>query len=161
MSMKYHIREIEERDNQAVEKIIRYCLMEFGADHEGCAWTDPYLGRFSQVYSTEGNRYWVAEDADGKLVGGVGIGSFEETPGVCELQKMYCLPEARGTGTAHQLLQTALAYAEKYYRQCYLETFGNMVAAQKFYEKHGFYRIKDQVVDTGHYTCDVFYLKDL
>ena len=37
--MEYHIREIEERDNKAVEQIVRYCLKEFGADHEGCAWT--------------------------------------------------------------------------------------------------------------------------
>ena len=121
--MEYHIREIEERDNKAVEQIVRYCLKEFGADHEGCAWTDPYLGRFSQVYSTRGNRYWVAEDTQGKIVGGVGVGSFEEAPGICELQKMYCLPEARGTGIAHLLLQTALTYAKEYYRQCYLETF--------------------------------------
>ena len=122
---------------------------------------DPYLGRFSQVYSTRGNRYWVAEDTQGKIVGGVGVGSFEEAPGICELQKMYCLPEARGTGIAHLLLQTALTYAKEYYRQCYLETFGNMIAAQKFYDKHGFYRIQSPLVDTGHYTCDVFYLKDL
>ncbi|MBD5548230.1 MAG: GNAT family N-acetyltransferase [Lachnospiraceae bacterium] len=159
--MEYRIREIEERDNKAVEQIVRYCLKEFGADHEGCAWTDPYLGRFSQVYSTRGNRYWVAEDTQGKIVGGVGVGSFEEAPEICELQKMYCLPEARGTGIAHLLLQTALTYAKDYYRQCYLETFGNMIAAQKFYDKHGFYRIQNPLVDTGHYTCDVFYLKDL
>lgn len=159
--MEYHIRKIEERDNKAVEQIIRYCLMEFGADHEGCAWTDPYLGIFSQVYSSRGNRYWVAEDIMGRVVGGVGIGSVKETSAICELQKMYCLPEARGTGIAHQLLQTALTYAKRYYGQCYLETFGNMTAAQKFYEKHGFYRIQNPVVDTGHYTCDVFYLKNL
>ncbi len=159
--MEYRIREIEESDNKAVEQIVRYCLKEFGADHEGCAWTDPYLGRFSQVYSTRGNRYWVAEDTQGKIVGGVGVGSFEEAPEICELQKMYCLPEARGTGIAHLLLQTALTYAKEYYRQCYLETFGNMIAAQKFYDKHGFYRIQNPLVDTGHYTCDVFYLKDL
>ena len=114
--MEYCIREIEERDNKAVEEIIRYCLVEFGADHEGCAWTDPCLDRFSQVYSTYGNCYWVAEDAAGKIVGGVGIGSFKDTPKICELQKMYCLPEARGTGVANRLLQTALTYAKDYYR---------------------------------------------
>jgi len=31
------IREIEERDNEQVESLIRTCLIEFGADKPGCA----------------------------------------------------------------------------------------------------------------------------
>ena len=38
------IREIEEKDNKDVENLIRTCLIEFGADKPGCAWTDPDLG---------------------------------------------------------------------------------------------------------------------
>ena len=52
----YTIREIEDRDNQAVENLIRSCLVEFGANHEGTAWTDPDLGRFSKIYRGDGNR---------------------------------------------------------------------------------------------------------
>lgn len=77
---------------------IRTCLIEFGAAREGTAWADPDLGRFSEIYNTEGNRYWVAEDERGKVVGGVGIGALKGAEGICELQKMYCLPEARGHG---------------------------------------------------------------
>ena len=51
---------------------------------------------------------------------------------------MYCLPEARGTGISHKLMDLALEYAKKYYSRCYLETLENMIAAQKFYEKYGF-----------------------
>ena len=36
--MSYTIRTIEKRDNLAVEAVIRTCLIEFGADHEGTAW---------------------------------------------------------------------------------------------------------------------------
>lgn len=36
--MKYNIREIEEKDNKEVENVIRACLIEFGANHEGTAW---------------------------------------------------------------------------------------------------------------------------
>ena len=75
--MKYTIREIEEKDNKEVEKIIRTCLIEFGANHEGTAWTDPNLGRFSEIYNTEGNKYWVAIDENNKIVGGVGIGKLD------------------------------------------------------------------------------------
>lgn len=156
------IREIEARDNAAIERIIRGCLLEFGGNREGTAWFDPDLGRFSEIYNSEERKYWVAEE-DGKIVGGVGIAPLEgaEDPGVCELQKMYCIPEARGTGAAHELIKIALAQAAKFYELCYLETFGNMIAAQKFYEKHGFSRIDKPLGNTGHYGCDVMLIKQL
>jgi len=157
--MEYNIREIETNDDQAVEAVIRSCLIEFGADHEGTAWADPDLGRFSEIYSCEGNRYWVAEDENGHIAGGTGIGRL--TDEICELQKMYCLPPARGTGLSHRLMDTALAYAAQYYKQCYLETLENMTAAQRFYEKYGFYRVFEPVVQTAHFSCDVRYIKDL
>ena len=156
--MEFTLREIKPSDNSAVEQVIRSCLIEFGANHEGTAWADPDLGRFSEIYNSDGNKYWVAE-AGNKIVGGVGIGRLTDT--ICELQKMYCLPDARGSGIAHQLMDTALEYAKKYYRQCYLETLENMTAAQKFYEKHGFRRLDAPIGNTGHFGCDVMYLKDL
>ena len=131
--MKYNIREIEAKDNKEIEKIIRSCLIEFGANHEGTAWADPNLGRFSEIYNIEGNKYWVAIDENDKIVGGVGIGKLEGIDDVCELQKMYCLKEARGTGISHKLIEVALQYAKNYYSRCYLETLENMIAAQKFY----------------------------
>lgn len=159
--MEYIIREIKKSDDKKVEKVIRTCLIEFGANHEGTAWADPNLHRFSEIYNTEGNKYWVAETEDGKIIGGVGIGNLEGTNDICELQKMYCLPEARGTGVSHNLMDTALEYAKKYYSKCYLETLENMIAAQKFYEKYGFKRIYEPVVKTEHFACDVLYIKDL
>ena len=159
--MKYKIREIEEKDNKAIENIIRTCLIEFGANHEGTAWADPNLDRFSEIYNTDGNRYWIAENEEGKIVGGVGIGKLEGVDDVCELQKMYCLPETRGTGVSHKLIEIALEYASKFYNRCYLETLENMVAAQKFYEKYGFERIYEPLVKTEHFACDVRYIKNL
>ncbi len=157
----YIIREIKATDNQAVERIIRDCLIEFGANHEGTAWTDPNLGRFSEIYNTEGNKYWVAQAENGELVGGVGIGELQGADGVCELQKMYCLSAVRGTGVAHALIRTALEYAENYYGSVYLETLENMLAAHKFYEKYGFKRMDKPLVETGHFACDVCYLKKI
>ncbi len=159
--MEYTIREIESKDNKEIENVIRSCLIEFGANHEGTAWVDPNLGRFSDIYNTEGNKYWVAIDEFGKIVGGVGIGKLDGIEEVCELQKMYCLPEARGTGISHKLMGIALEYGAKYYNRCYLETLENMVAAQKFYEKYGFERIYEPLVKTEHFACDVRYIKEL
>ena len=50
--MEYKIREIEAKDNKEIEQIIRSCLIEFGANHEGTVWADPNLGRFSEIYNT-------------------------------------------------------------------------------------------------------------
>lgn len=155
------IREIEKRDNKKIEAVIRACLVEFEANHDGTAWTDPDLGRLSEIYNTEGNKYWVVENESGKILGGAGIGQLPGAEGVCELQKMYCLPDARGTGVSHILMYTALEYAKKYYKKCYLETLENMVAAQRFYEKCGFKRTCESITQTEHYVCDVHYIKEL
>lgn len=159
--MAYAIRTLNEADNAEIERVIRSCLVEFGADHEGTAWADPVLTRLSEAYACDGCRYWVAEDDDGRIVAGVGIGRLEGAEGTCELQKMYCLPEHRGTGVAGKLLDAALEYAAGRYKRCYLETLGNMVAAQRFYEKHGFERTDEAAAQTGHFACDVRYIRQL
>ncbi len=152
------LREITPEDNAAIESVIRSCLIEFGADHDGTAWADPMLGRFSEVYSQEGSRYWVAVYC-GRVVGGCGIGRLTDT--VCELQKMYLLPEVRGRGFARSLMDKALGFARLHYEQCFLETLENMTAAQRLYEHFGFVRTDEQPVVTEHYACDVRYIKNL
>lgn len=154
------IREIQEKDNKQVESLIRTCLIEFGANKPGCAWTDPNLGCFYQVYQNEKSKYWVVEE-DGKIVAGCGIGPLEKTEDVCELQKMYSLKEIRGTGIAQELLDISLEFANEYYKECYLETFDNMVAANKFYKKNGFIQLDKPLVETEHFACDVWYIKTL
>lgn len=158
---KYIIREIEEKDNKNVENIIRTCLIEFGGNREGLAWSDPNLGEFSKVYNKEGWKYWVIEKEEHKLVGGAGIGKIGNLEDVCELQKMYCLKEARGTGISHKLMDIALNYAKKYYKKCYIETLSNMTAANKFYQKYGFVKLDEPLLKSEHYACDVWYIKDL
>lgn len=152
------IRKIEEKDNKRVEYIIRSCLIEFGANHEGTAWADKNLGNFSNVYNSDGNAYFVAL-VDDIVVAGSGIGYL--TDDICELQKMYCLPEYRGLGISQKLMDECLNFAKKYYKKCYLETLDNMTRAIKFYERNGFRRIDEPVVNTGHFSCDVRYIKQL
>ena len=161
MAQGYTIRLIEATDNKIVEHIIRSCLIEYGANHEGTAWADVNLGRFSEIYVSDDERYWVAEDECGVVVGGVGIGRLPGSDDICELQKMYLLPEARGTGIADKLMLTALMHAKKYYKKCYLETLPNMLRAQRFYEKHGFTKIDTPPVTTEHFMCDVRLIRDL
>ena len=157
----FKIREIEAKDNSRIEKIIRDCLIEYGGNHEGTAWADPNLGRFSEIYCDELNKYWVAENEEDLVIAGVGVGKLDGTDNICELQKMYCIKEARGTEVAQNLINIALEYAKKYYKKCYLETLDNMIEAQKFYEKNGFERTYEQIVKTDHFACEVKYIKEL
>jgi len=157
--MNYTIRPIEAKDNAHIESVIRTCLIEFGGNREGTAWCDPDLGHFSKVYSKPGYAYWVVEDSEGNIVGGSGIGALTED--VCELQKMYCLSEARGTGVAQKLMQLCLEFAKEHYKKCYLETFENMVAANRFYQKNGFQKLEKPYLQTEHFSCDTWYIKEL
>ena len=155
------IRRNEPKDDTQIEELIRYCLIEFDGVRENTAWYDPYLGRFSEVYNRADNAYWVAVDANEKVVCGVGIGPLEGAPGICELQKMYAYPEYRGTGLAQRMLATALDFAKMHYGKCYLETFANMTRAHAFYERNGFERIDSFVGNTGHHACEVKMIKTL
>ena len=159
--MTYTIETIRQEDNAGVEALIRTCLKEFGADHEGTAWADPFLGRLSEVYTEPASRYWVAKDESGEIVGGVGIGPVAADASTCELQKMYCQRRVRGTGLAHRLLDEALGYAARYYECCYLETLEEMVGARRYYEKRGFARTEEALGDTNHFSCDIHYIKSL
>lgn len=157
-----NIRTIQAVDNSAIESIIRHCLIEFGGNRAGLAWEDESLSHLSDYYGQEGRAYWVAFDVSGKMLGGCGIaefGSSEER--ICELQKMYLLPEARGTGIAADLLQTALRFAEQHYKACYLETLQNMQAANRFYVKYGFEQLKAPLAGSDHFACDAWYIRDL
>ncbi|MFS0869045.1 GNAT family N-acetyltransferase [Paenibacillus xylanilyticus] len=154
------IREIEERDNKQVESLIRTCLIEFGANKPGTAWTDPHLGDFYNLYQNEGSKYWVVEE-NAKIVAGCGIGPIEGFPNICELQKMYALKETRGTGISSELLHVVLEFAKKHYEQCYLETLSKMVAANKFYAKNGFTALEKPLNESEHFACDTWYLKTL
>jgi len=156
------IRRIEQKDNLRVAEIIRSCLMEYGlAGRMDTAWGDPYLERFSEVYVLENNAYWVAENDEGVVVAGVGIGPLGGDNEVCELQKMYCIPEYRGTGVAQKLLSEALSFADRHYRRCYLETCDNMEAAKRFYVKNGFEYTEETLGNTGHSGCSYHLIKEL
>ncbi|MCJ8013481.1 GNAT family N-acetyltransferase [Paenibacillus sp. KQZ6P-2] len=154
------IREIQEQDNKQVESLIRSCLVEFGANKPGTAWADPNLGDFYNLYGSEGSKYWIVEE-NTKIVAGCGIGPIKGMPDICELQKMYALKEARGTGISSELLGIALDFAKKHYKKCYLETLNNMVAANKFYKKNGFIQLEKPLNTTEHFACDAWYIKAL
>ncbi|HCE55184.1 MAG: GNAT family N-acetyltransferase [Lutibacter sp.] len=158
----FKIREIQPDDNQKIAKVIRKILIEFGVPKVGTAYADKILDTLYEAYDTEKAIYYVIEK-EGEIFGGAGIKQLDNYNGnVCELQKMYFLPEARGIGLGSKMMETCLQKAKEFgFEQCYLETLPYMEDARKLYRKVGFNDLDAPMGDTGHYSCNLWMLKDL
>lgn len=141
-----------------VAAIIRTVMPEFGAQGPGFALHDPEVDWISRAYDGPRAAYFVVE-RDGRVLGGGGIAPLAGADeSVCELRKMYFLPEARGHGLGEALVRRCLAAArESGYRKCYLETLAGMDAAVALYEKLGFERLERPLGATGHFGCNRYY----
>lgn len=156
------IRKIEKKDNQAVAQLIRAVFDELSIPKVGTAYADPYLDLMFEEYSKPNSAYFVVEKS-GEIIGCAGVAPLEnEVDTICELQKMYFLPEARGLGIGSQMMEICLASAKSFgFEKCYLETMPFMHDAQKLYKKVGFEPICSPLGSTGHVSCPVWMLKDL
>jgi putative acetyltransferase len=156
------IREIELEDNPKIAKVIRTVLIEMGVPKVGTAYEDKALDCMTETYNTINKTYFVVESGN-EIIGGAGISPLDHYEGnVCELQKMYFMPEARGKGLGRKMMTKCLEFAKKVgFDQCYLETLPYMDDARKLYRKVGFESIDKPMGNTGHYSCTVWMLKDL
>ncbi|WP_396182513.1 GNAT family N-acetyltransferase [Flavobacterium sp.] len=156
------IRPILYTDNQAIAAVIRSVLIEHNVPKVGTAYADVSLDAMFETYNIPGSSYFVVEH-DGKITGGAGVSQLaNEAETICELQKMYFLPEARGLGLGSQMIEKCLQAAISFkYEKCYLETMPYMEDAQKLYKKFGFQYIDAPMGCTGHTSCPVWMLKDL
>ena len=156
------IREIREEDNPAIAKVIRSVLLELGVPKVGTAYADPELDCLTKAYEGQRSCYFVVEQ-EGRVIGGAGISPLAgEEPSICELQKMYFLPQARGLGVGEKMIHQCLEFARaNNYELCYIETLPYMKAAQKLYRKVGFNYIQGPMGNTGHTTCNVWLTKPL
>lgn len=160
--MEIIIRKITPRDNPKLAEIIRSALAEFGANKPGTVYFDPTTDALSDLFTTRGSIYLVAEE-NGELLGGAGIFPSDGLPeDTCELVKMYLSPAARGKGLGRKLIEEALKLAKQYgYSQVYLETMPEPQQAVKVYEKFGFEFLSAPMGNTGHFGCSKWMLKKL
>jgi len=156
------IRPIEKRDIQTVAEVIRSVLVDFGVPKVGTAYADVALDNMFDAYKEDKAAYFVVEE-NGTVIGGGGIAQLDNYKGnVCELQKMYFLPEARGKGLGTKMIDLCLKQAREFgYEKCYLETMSYMEAAQKLYKRYGFDYLDGPMGDTGHFSCGVHMILDL
>lgn len=160
--VNFIIREITKEDNAQMAQVIRSVLIDFGVPKVGTAYADTSLDYMADAYNNNKTAYFVV-DVDGKIIGGAGIAPLDNFEGnVCELQKMYFLPQARGKGLGAAMMEKCLAKAKEFgFEQCYLETLPYMTDAKKLYTKVGFAELDGPMGDTGHYSCNVWMLNNL
>jgi putative acetyltransferase len=160
--MDITIRKIQQKDNAEIAMVIRHVLIEHNVPKVGTAYADASLDCMFETYSDDKSVYFVVEK-EGQIIGGAGIATLENGPvDVCELQKMYFLPEARGTGTGSKMMKLCLEFASVAgYSQCYLETMPYMAAAQKLYTASGFEYLDAPMGNTGHNSCPVWMIRSL
>ncbi|MBI5390210.1 GNAT family N-acetyltransferase [Candidatus Woesearchaeota archaeon] len=119
----------------------------------------PDLDDIQNIYQTGGNNFWIAVDGS-HVVGSVALLNYGMERGY--LKRMYVEKGLRGSGLARELLETLLNYARTHhFKDVYLGTIDEMIAANKFYQKHGFEQIKNLPPDMPDFGDTVFYRRRL
>ncbi|MBU2996020.1 GNAT family N-acetyltransferase [Cellulophaga baltica] len=156
------IREIKQKDNASVAKVVRKVLVDLGVPKVGSAYEDKSLDQMFENYNVPNAAYFVVEENE-RIIGCCGLAKLDNYEGnVCELQKMYFLEEVRGKGIGSKMINKCIVKAKDCgFDKMYLETLPYMEAAQKLYKKNGFEYLDAPLGGTGHHACTVWMLKDL
>lgn len=154
--IEVRIRPIAKADNAAIAQVIRMVSKEYGlSEDKGFSVADPTLDSLFEVYQAPLSHYWVIEH-QGQVMGGVGIAPLQGNQKICELQKMYFLPEVRGQGFARKMTLDCFAVARALgFKQIYLETTACLREALELYQSLGFIQLEYHLADTGHDACEI------
>lgn len=160
--MKVEIFPISHEFDQAIGDIIREVGAEFGAIGEGFGPSDAEVNDMSQHYLAQNSSgYWLAT-LEGHLMGGGGIAPFNGSHSLCELKKLFLLPESRGHGIGKALAEQCLVFAKQQgFTHCYLDTLSTMTHAIGLYERLGFTHLSEPMPGTEHNGCNVWMIKSL
>lgn len=149
------IEPLSKKYSEQMGMIVRKVLGAYVGDRPGFANGDAELNNLEKSYRAPRCSFWIVREGD-QVLGGAGIaplaGGGEK---ICELRKMYLLPEARGLGLGKELLTRCLQFAKAAkYDACYLETLCNMHEANALYDQFGFKDLSSPKGNTGHSGCD-------
>jgi len=158
----FKIEEMKPEFDNVICQIIKSVGAEYGAIGDGFGPSDPEVLCMSQHYTRKSNSIYLVSIINSKVVGGCGIAPFIGRSDVCELRKLFLLPENRGLGLGKALTEKCLTYAKtKGYTKCYLDTLSTMKSAISLYEKFGFTHMAHPFEGTEHSSCDVWMIKNL
>jgi len=122
----------------------------------------PDLADVPRFYQARRGGFWVAKDGDA-VVGTLGLLDAEAPA----LRKMFVRADRRGPGhgVARGLMEALLAHAAREgLPRLFLGTRPEMLAAHRFYEKHGFSRVDVAALPPGFPQMpldSIFYRRDL
>lgn len=157
--LKY--REMTTADNDAVAKLVRNNLEKYNLDIPGTVYFDEGLDHLSDYYGEDERRYFVIENPQGNVIGGIGFAKLEFMEETAELQKLYLADSAKGSGLGYELISLI---EEKMraagYKYSYLETHDNLQAAIHIYEKCGYIEI-EKPKEVVHSAMNRFFKKSL
>lgn len=154
-------REMKETDNAAVAALVRENLKQFDLDIPGTVYFDAGLDHLSDYYGNDERRYYVIEDDNGEVIGGIGYDRFEPMKDTAELQKLYLSDSVKGSGIGYELIDFIEdRMRDAGYKFSYLETHDNLKAAIHIYEKKGYKEI-ERPKEVVHSTMNRFFRKEL
>ena len=154
-------REMTAADNAAVAKLIRDNLKKHNLDIPGTVYFDEGLDHLSEYYGTAERRYFVIEDMQGKVIGGIGFAKFEFMEETAELQKLYLDDSVKGSGLGYELISLVEGkMKDAGYKYSYLETHDNLQAAIHIYKKSGYAEI-EKPKEVVHSAMNRFFKKSL
>lgn len=100
---------------------------------------DTELKNLSVEYGPPSGCFFIAS-IDGREIGCIGLRKYED--GVCEMKRLYTLPETRGNGVGKMLIERIIEEARKLnYKKILLDTLPTMSTAQSIYKSFGFTEI--------------------
>jgi len=158
----FTIRPMRPDDNPAVLAVIQQCVLEFGYTHS------PYVTHAQEEGDIHGHcsgpksRIYVLQNAQGNIVGAGGFAPVYGAEDLCEIQRVYFLPEARGHGQGRKMVERLMEEAMAFdYRAFYIETVPEMTTAIALYTKLGFRASPRQGTGGHHDCCSVFMLRPI
>lgn len=140
MSENIEIRICRNADDYVLAKMVTRAYVEWLDIDLGYQDIDREMAEFSAMYGPPDGLYLLAFCGD-QAAGGVGLRALE--PSICEMKRLYVLPDyaARGIGLA--LCESLILQARILgYRAMRLDTLGHMRAAQTLYRRLGFVDIE-------------------
>ncbi len=159
--MNYRL--IEARDDYCLAQIVRDNLKAHNLDIPGTVYFDDSVNHLSDYYLANPKKrtYYVALADNNTVIGGIGLDELAFMPNTAELQKLYLVDKAKGSGISYELIELIENTARDMgYKQIYLETHDNLAAAIHVYENCGYKEI-DRPSAVVHSSMNRFYLKEL
>ncbi|MHC5111066.1 MAG: GNAT family N-acetyltransferase [Planctomycetota bacterium] len=154
--MSTTFRLAENADAGAIRALVHAVQAEFDLLNQHSD-VDSDLTDIESHYMSRGGWFEVIEDGDGVIVGSWGI--QHKSTDVCELRKMFLLPQFRGNGMGRNMLQRAIDRARASgYRRIELETATVLERAIRLYLQHGFVEI---TANSGPSACDRAFVLEL